>query len=155
MSLVVEQTLPYTQTQLRLDDPKRWSRLFPLMRPSIKAVEAANGQTVVLDTALTNSKDVLIAAVGSAGNFSSKILSESHLAAFTIEQYGRPAISAEEIAETLNKYGFPMENGVIVVRESSREDLRVAQGVAELSVVGELRLDHIISLLLATKPKVK
>ena len=155
MSLVVEQTLPYTKAQLKLDDPKRWTRLFPLMRPSIKAVETASGQTVVVDTALITSKDVLIVAIGSAGNFSSKILSESHLAAFTVEEHGRPAISAEEIAETLKNSGFPTENGVVVVRASSREDLRAAQGVAELSVVGELKLDHILSLLLASKSEVK
>jgi hypothetical protein len=155
MSLVVEQTLPYTYAQLKLDDPKRWSRLFPLMRPSIKAVETASGQTVLVDTALANSKDVLLAAIGSAGNLSSKILSESHLAAFTTEQYERPAILAEEITETLRKSGFPTENGVIIIRAGSKEDLRVAQGVAELSVVGELTLDHILSLLLATKPEVK
>jgi dihydroxyacetone kinase len=155
MSLVVEQTLPYSKAQLKLGDPKRWSRLFPLMRPSIKAVETASGQTVVVDTALANSKDVLIAAIGNAGNFSSKILSESHLAAFTIEQYGRQAISAEEIAETLQKSGFPTENGVVVVRVGSKEDLRVAHFVVELSVDGELKLDHILSLLLATKPEVK
>jgi dihydroxyacetone kinase len=155
MSLVVEQTLPYTHVQLKLDDPKRWSQLFPLMRPSIKAVETASGQKLLVDTALANSKDVLVAAIGSAGNLSSKILSESHLAAFTTEQYESPAISADEITETLRKSGFPTENGVIIVRAGSKEDLRVAQGVAELSVIGELTLDHILSLLLATKPGVK
>jgi hypothetical protein len=155
MSLVVEQTLPYTHAQLKLDDPKRWSRLFPLMRPSIKAVETASGQTLLVDTALANSNDVLVAVIGSAGDLSSKILSESHLAAFTTEQSESPAILAEEITETLRNNGFPTENGVIIVRAGSKQDLRVAQGVAELSVVGELRLDHILSLLLATKPEVK
>jgi hypothetical protein len=155
MSLVVEQTLPYTHAQLKLADPKRWSRLFPLIRPSIKAVETASGQTLLVDTALANSRDVLVAAIGSAGNLSSKILSESHLAAFTTEQCESPAILAEEITETLRNSGLPTENGVVILRAGSREDLRVAQGVAELSVVGELTLDHILSILLATKPEVK
>ena len=155
MSLVVEQTLPFSKAQLKLNDPKRWIQLFPLMRPSLKAVETAGGQTILVDTTLAKSKDVLTAAIGSAGNLSSKILSESHLAAFTTEQYESTAILAEDIAETLKNSGFPTENGVIVIRAGSKEDLRVSQGVAELSVDGELTLDHILSLLLATKPEVK
>jgi hypothetical protein len=97
MSVVVEQILPYTTTELKLEDPKRWSRLFPLIRPSIKAVETANGQTIVIDTALTGSKNVLIVAIGSVGNFSSKILSESHLAAFATRQSEQSTISTEDI----------------------------------------------------------
>lgn len=155
MSLIVEQTLPYNSSQLQLEDSKRWSRLFPLIRPSIKTIEAVNGQVVAVDTALANSKNVLIAAVGSVGNFSSKILSESHLAAFTTEQNGKPAMSGGEIAKVLKDASFPVENGVVVVRAALRQDLTKSEGVAELSVSGELKLDHMLSLLLATKPEVK
>lgn len=155
MSLIVEQTLPYNSSQLQLEDPKRWSRLFPLMRPSIKTIEVDNGQVIVVDTALANSKNVLIAAVGSVGNFSSKILSESHLAAFTIEQNGRPTISADKIAKVLKDASFPVENGVVVVRAASTQDLRRREGVAELSVSGELKLDHVLSLLSAANPEIK
>ncbi|CZR62493.1 uncharacterized protein PAC_12390 [Phialocephala subalpina] len=157
MSLVVEPTRPYTHQQLQLDDPKRWSRLFPLMRPSIKTVETSDGQTIVLDPTLAKSKDVLITAIGSAGNFSSKILSESHLAAFTTGQFGRPVVSASEIAKILKENGFPTENGLIVVRSSLKQDLEVQaeSKVLEFAVVGELKLDHILSLLFATKPEVK
>ncbi|KAE8444002.1 hypothetical protein EG329_001131 [Mollisiaceae sp. DMI_Dod_QoI] len=157
MSVVVKPTVPYSHEELQLDDPKRWSRLFPLMRPSIKTVETSNGQTIVVDPSLSDSKDVLIAAIGSVGNFSSKILSESHLVAFTTEHFGRPVVSAEEIAKTLKNEGFPTENGLIVVRSSSKQDLeaRPESKVLEFAVVGELKLDHILSLLLATRPEVK
>jgi hypothetical protein len=155
MSLVVEQTLPYNSSQLQLEDPKRWSRLFPLMRPSIKVVEAGDGQVVVLDTTLANSNSVLIAAISSTGNFSSKILSESHLSAFTTEQFGTSKISAEAITKVLKDASFPVENGVIVIRAASKQDLRKVPGIAELSVTGELKLDHVLSLLLATKTEVK
>jgi len=154
MFLVVEQTIPYSDSQLKLDDPKRWSRLFPLMRPSIKVVETTRGQTVVIDTTLANGKDVLIAAVGSIGNFSSKILSESHLAAFTVEQ-SEKNVSAQEMAEALKDSGFPVENGVVVIRAGQKQSLSSASGILEFTVDGELKLDHALSLLLAAKPKVK
>ncbi|KAH7314174.1 dhal domain-containing protein [Rhexocercosporidium sp. MPI-PUGE-AT-0058] len=154
MSLIVEQTIPYSNSQLQLEDPKRWSRLFPLLRPSIKVVETSGGQTVVIDTALANSKDVLIAAVGSIGNFSSKILSESHLAAFTVAENGKD-ISAQDLVKALKDSGFPVENGVLVVRAGRKQDLKSTSGVSELTVEGELKLDHALSLLLVAKPEVK
>jgi len=155
MSIVVEQTLPYTHSQLQLEDPKRWSRLFPLMRPSIKTAEIGNGQTVVLDTALDMTKNVLIAAIGSVGNFSSKILSESNVAAFTSEPFGQGTTSAEDIAKVLKQSGFPTENGVIVVRGGSRQDLKASSGLVEVAVIGELKFDHILSLLASANPETK
>jgi hypothetical protein len=155
MSVVVEQILPYTTTELKLEDPKRWSRLFPLIRPSIKAVETANGQTIVIDTALTGSKNVLIVAIGSVGNFSSKILSESHLAAFATRQSEQSTISTEDIHTILKDSGFSVQNGVVVVRSSTKQNLRTSRGIVELSVQGELKLDHVLSLLSAVKSEIK
>ena len=156
MSLVVEQTLPYTTTELKLEDPKRWSRLFPLIRPSVKTVEASNGQALVfIDTALTGSKNVLFTTVGTVGKFPSKILSESHLAAFTTEQSGQSNISAEEIQTILKDNGFPIHNGVVVVRSGSKQNLRTSHKVVELSLQGELKFNHVLSLLSAMKPEIK
>jgi dihydroxyacetone kinase len=155
MSVVVEQILPYTTTELKLEDPKRWSRLFTLIRPSIKAVETANGQTIVIDTALTGSKNVLIVAIGSVGNFSSKILSESHLAAFATRQSEQSTISTEDIHTILKDSGFSVQNGVVVVRSSTKQNLRTSRGIVELSVQGELKLDHVLSLLSAVKSEIK
>lgn len=156
MSLIVEQTLPYTSAELQLHDPKRWSRLFPLIRPSIKAVELASGHTVAVDTSLTKSKDVLLVAVGSAGNFSSKILSESHLALFTTENVGAHSISLNEIVNFLRKSGFPVENGVVIIRSSLMLGLRaVSERAIDVSVVGELKLDHVLSLLSASNAETR
>jgi hypothetical protein len=155
MSIVVEQTLPYTSSELQLEDPKRWSRLFPLMRPSIKVLEIGNRQTVVVDTALANSKNVLSAAIGSVGNFSSKILSESHVAAFTSEPFARGIATAKDISKALKDSGFPTKNGVVVIRASSKQDLKVTCGLLEVSIIGELKFDHILSLLASVKPEIK
>ena len=155
MSVVVEQTLPYTTTELKLEDPKRWSRLFPLIRPSIKTVETVNGQSVIVDTALTGSRNVLIVAIGSVGNFSCKILSESHLAAFTTEKSEQSTISVEDIHTILKDSGFPVQNGVLVVRSSTKQNLTSSRGIVELSVRGELKLDHVLSLLSAVKSEIK
>ncbi|KAH6716797.1 dhal domain-containing protein [Leptodontidium sp. MPI-SDFR-AT-0119] len=154
MSLIVEQTIPYNNSQLQLEDPKRWSRLFPLMRPSTKVVETTSGQAVVIDTALASSKDVLITAVGNIGNFSSKILSESHLAAFTVEEHGK-AVSTRELAKVLKDSGFSTENGIVVIRAGTSEEFILVSRVLELVVEGGLKLDHVLSLLQAAKPEVK
>ncbi|EKD15396.1 uncharacterized protein L3040_001763 [Drepanopeziza brunnea f. sp. 'multigermtubi'] len=155
MSIVVEQTLPYSSAQLQLEDPTRWSRLLPLIRPSVKSIETANGQTVLVDTALASSENVLVAVVGRVGNFSSKILSESHLvAAFTVEQREK-GISARDLARALEESGFPTENGVVVLRAGGAQDLTMAAGVIELTLDGVLKLDHILSLFAAAKPNVK
>jgi hypothetical protein len=148
MALVVEQTLPYSVATLHLEDSNRWSRLFPLIRPSVKAIELPGGQTLVVDTALVNSKDVLIAVVGRIGSLSNRILSDS-LAAFAIAS-DESTVTAGEIEKLLHESGFPTENGVVVVRTGSEQNLRQASDKAvEVTVAGELKLDHVLSLLLS------
>jgi dihydroxyacetone kinase len=151
MSLVVEQTLPYSKSELKLEDPKRWSRLFPLMRPSIKAIETSSGHTLVVDTAHANTKNALIVAIVSGGNFSSKILSESNLAAFSTEQ----SILAETILKTLKDSGFFVENGVVVVKAAAKQGLRKFPGGVEVGVLRELQVDHVLSLLAAANADTK
>ncbi|KAL2061661.1 hypothetical protein VTL71DRAFT_7038 [Oculimacula yallundae] len=154
MSLIVEQTIPYSNSQLQLEDSKRWSRLLPLMRPSVKVVETRNGQIVMIDTLLAKSTEVLVASVGRIGNVSSKLLAGSHLAAFTVEQ-NEQEVSAADLAKVLEDSGFPTGNGVVVVRSGKKQDLNSASGVLELTVEGELKLDHILSLLQAVKSEAK
>lgn len=126
------------------------------MRPSIKIVETSDGQVVVIDTALSKSQDVLLAAVGNVGNFSSKILSESHLAAFSVGQSGASVVSAEELGKILRESGFHVEKGLVLVRSGSQEgEIRSDNHVLEVSVQGELELDHILSLLLVSEHDVK
>lgn len=155
MALVVEQTLPYSASALHLEDPSRWSRLFPLIRPSVKAVELQDGNTVVVDTALVDSKDVLIAVVGRLGHLSNRILSDS-LAAFAVAKDEESAVKAEEIEKLLYASGFKAQSGVVVVRTGSKQILRqVSDKAVEVTVSGELKLDHVLSLLLSTNKETK
>ncbi|TVY83771.1 Dihydroxyacetone kinase [Lachnellula suecica] len=150
MSIVVEQTLPYTSSQLQFEDPKRWSRLLPLMRPTIKAVEITNGQIVMLDTALAESKNVLIAAIGSVGNISSKILSESNVAVFTTEPLSGKTTRAEDLIEVLKHHNFPIGNGVIVVQGTATQGLGISEGLVSV----QLKFDHTLSLLAAVNSEI-
>lgn len=150
MALVVEQTLPYSASALHLEDPNRWSRLFPLIRPSVKAVELSSGQTVVVDTALVNSKEVLIAVVGRLGHLSNRILSDS-LAAFAVAQQDWDALKAKDIEKVLYESGFNAESGVVVVRTGAEQSVReVSSKAVEVTVSGELKLDHALSLLFSS-----
>lgn len=153
MALVVEPTLPYSRDQLQLGDPKRWSRLLPLMRPSLRIVETSSNGTLILDTDLTASQNVLLAAVGSAGNFSSRILSDSHLAAFTTQQKEEPNLAAKEIQDILGSNGFPVKNGIVVVKSGSKQTVERQPKLLELELTRELELDHVLSLLSAAKPE--
>ena len=85
MAVVVEQTIPFPASDLDLDNPGRWNKLFPLIRPSVKAIQTTKGQTVLIDTAAHNDKHVRVIAVGTAGNFSSKLLSDRHVSGIVTE----------------------------------------------------------------------
>jgi hypothetical protein len=155
MSLVVEPTHAYNSSQLNLEDPKRWSRLFPLIRPSVKAIDLEDGGTIVADTKLIDTKNVLVAVIGTAGNFSSKILSAPHIAAFATEPFGAKSMSAKDVVAALKEQGFHTDNGTVVLRASTKQDLAVSSGLVEVSVIGELKLDHILYLLGAVEIEVK
>ncbi|KIN08418.1 hypothetical protein OIDMADRAFT_140806 [Oidiodendron maius Zn] len=155
MALVVEQTLPYSASALHLEDPKRWSRLFDLIRPSVTVVELSSGEPVVIDTALINSNDVAIAVVGRQGHLSNRVLSHS-FAAFTVAQDQELAVRSGEIVELLHESGFNTECGVIVVRTGAKQNLRhVSEQTLEVTLPGELKLDHVLSLLLSSNRETK
>lgn len=155
MALVVEQTLPYSASALHLEDPKRWSRLFHLIRPSVTVVELSSGEPVVIDTALINSNDVAIAVVGRQGHLSNRVLSHS-FAAFAVAQDQESAVRSGEIVELLHERGFNTERGVIVVRTGAKQNLRhVSEQTLEVTLPGELKLDHVLSLLLSSNRETK
>jgi hypothetical protein len=43
----------------------------------------------------------------------------------------------------------------VVLRSTTNQNLRASRGIIEFSVEGELKLDHILSLLSAVKPEIK
>jgi hypothetical protein len=155
MSLIVEPTHAYTCSHLKLDDPNRWSRLFPLIRPSVKVIDIQSNRTLVVDTKLAGSKSVLVAVIGTASNFSSKILNAQHVAACASEPFGSESISAKEIVTALKSQGLPTGNGTVVLRASTKQNLIASSGLVEVSVIGELKLDHILSLLSVVEVEVK
>lgn len=156
MSIVVEQTLPYTRSELNLDDKQRWSSLFPLIRPSVQSVQLRSGDTALLDTSLIESKNVLLAALGKQGSFSSRILNNSHLTLFSTEETGKSCVSTEDIYEILRKNGHPTANGLVVIRIDSKQEIRViSDNALEVMVFGELEFDHVLSLLSSSSLKTR
>ena len=122
------------------------------MRPSVKVVDIPSGQPILIDTALANSRNVLIAAIGRKGNLSSKALSESHLAAFSIEQFELQqakddTVLASDIVKVLKENGFPTANGVVVVRAARKLEVRNFDGGLEVDLDNKTKLDHVLSLL--------
>ena len=155
MALIVEQALPYSASALHLEDSQRWSRLFPLIRPSVKAVELSSGQAVVIDTALVDSNDVLIAVVGRLGHLSNRVLSDS-FAAFAVAQDQQAALGSGHIEKLLYESGFNTECGIVVARTGAKQNLRhVSERTLEVTLPGELKLDHVLSLLLSSNEETK
>ncbi|KAI9821303.1 MAG: Dihydroxyacetone kinase 2 [Pycnora praestabilis] len=156
MGVVVEQTIPFSNSQLNLDDPERWTRLFPLIRPSVITVRGAKSHAILVDKSLLNSKNVKIAAVVSSGNFSSKLLSEKGVIAFTAEKPRTREVTTQDIMEALKANGMDFTTGLVVVRASDERKMEVlGDEVVEVDVEGELELDHILSLLSVANAETK
>lgn len=148
MAVVVEQTIPFPTSSLDLHNEKRWNTLFPLIRPTVKAVKAGKGQTVLVDQAVAKSKLVHIAAVGSAGNFSSKLLDDRNVAAIVTDQPGSGSLGAHDIVQALESAGASDEQRVVVVRAGKKRRVEVSDGgILEVESEGELEADHILHLL--------
>lgn len=161
MALVVEPTLPYSPSQLELDDPSRWSRLYPLIRPSLRSFTNEIGQPILVDTASSKSPNVHIAAIGNAGNLSSKILSGPGVTAFATQPFGKESdLTAEDVIKAMRSGGVEIEKGLVILRVSNGQQMNshvLNQHVSylELFVRGESKMDHVLSLLLAAKPEIR
>lgn len=153
MSVIVEQTIPWSPEALDLTNPKRWTTLFPLIRPSVVPVTTSKGQTILLNRALSNSPHIQIAAIGRSGNFSSKFLSDSHIAAIITETSGAGLLTAQDIRHTLEQNGIKIGQGLIVLRAGKERQVSGPENdVVEVETEGELEFDHLLSLLeLATE----
>lgn len=149
MAVVVEQTLPFPPASLDLTSSTRWNTLFPLLRPTIAPIQTSKGQTLLVDTSKARQNPLHIIAIGSAGNFSSKLLDEKHITAIVTESSGGAGIlTAQDIPHALQAAGIELGNGVVVVRCGKERKLDVHEpGVIEVISAGELEADHIMSLL--------
>lgn len=156
MAVVVAQTAPFSDSQLELDNPERWHKLLPLIRPSVKSVKSTREQSVLVDTSSANNENVRIAAIGSLGNFSSKLLSEKGVSAIIIEKTGNVGLGAGEIGQVLTANGVTLPNGLVVLRVTGgrKMDMHGADTV-EVGLREELELDHVLSLLRAMNKELK
>ena len=148
MAVVVEQTVPYSPQTLDLENISRWNNLFPLIRPTVKAVQTPKGQSILIDEALAKSKYVRIAAVGSLGNFSSKLLDERNVTAIVTERAGGGILTAQDVQHAIYTKGIGEEQGVVVVRCGNQRRVEVhGSDLVEVQTEGELELDHVLHVL--------
>lgn len=156
MAVVVEQTIPFPDKDLDLENPSRWNKLFPLIRPSVKTVQTAKGQTILVDQAQADSNHVRIAAVGTLGNFSSKLLSDKHVTAVVTEQRGAGLLTAKDIAHAIQTSGHANFPGLVVVRSGRKRRVGVHEAdLVEAEVNGDLELDHVLHMLGAASESTK
>ncbi|KAK4552281.1 hypothetical protein LTR86_010451 [Recurvomyces mirabilis] len=148
MAIVVEQTIPFFSSSLDLHSERRWTDLLPLVRPTIKAVRTPKGQNILIDEALVNSKFVHIAAVGSLGGFSSKLLDDRNVAAIVTERSGAGLLTPEDIHHTLQSAGVEGGKGLIIAKIGKKSSVEHhGPHVLEVETKSELALDHILHLL--------
>lgn len=148
MAVVVEQTTPFPASSLDLQNPHRWNDLYPLIRPTVKQVQTAKGQHILVDQALAKSKHVNIAVIGSLGNFSSKLLDEKNVTAIVTEKTGAGVLTIQDIKHALHTVGAAEERGLVIVRTGKSRNVQVhGSDVVEVEAVGELETDHLLHLL--------
>lgn len=151
MAVVVEQTLPFNSQTLDLQNGTRWGRLFPLIRPNFKAARTSKGHNTLVNEASTGSKTVRIAAVGSAGNFSSKLLDDRNIAAIVTETSESDTLTADAIKQELQTR-FGSEQGIVVVRRGKKGSVKISgEELVEVETESELQQDHILHLLCHAK----
>ena len=148
MAVVVEQTIPFAKEQLDAENPTRWNTLYPLIRPSIKAIKTTAGQTVLVDQTLANDKFVRVVVVGKAGNFSSKLLSDKHITAVVTGSDNGNAPSNKELAKAIDEAGHRQQAGVVILRLGKQRKLtRIEEDLVEVELESDLEVDHLIHLL--------
>jgi len=148
MAVVVEQTIPFPASSLDLQNSHRWNKLFPLIRPTVQTVRTAKGQNILVDTALAKSRVVQIAAVGSLGNFSSKLLDDRQVTAIVTEQSGAGLLTAQDVQHAMQTAGAAQEQGVVIVRAGKQRRVEMhGHDLIEVESQGELEQDHLLHLL--------
>lgn len=148
MAVVVEQTLPFSSNALDLENASRWTTLFPLIRPSVKAVTTTKGQKILVDTALASSKFVHIVAFGKPGSLSSKLLDDKHITAIVTETTGAGILTAPDLPHVLQTAGIEVAQGIVVVKAGKKRGIQShTPDVLEITTEGELECDHVLHLL--------
>lgn len=148
MAIVVEQTIPFSSASLDLENPQRWNTLLPLIRPAVKTIRAAKGQTILVDSALAERRLVHIVAVGSFGNFSSKLLDDRNVTAIVTDQKGIEFVTARDIQHAMQFEKAAGDHGLVIVRAGRKRNVELHDhDIVEIETQGELELDHVLHLL--------
>lgn len=148
MAVVVEQTIPFSQSSLDLENPSRWNDLLPLIRPTVKAVRTPKGQNILVDEALAKSKYLRVAAIGTPGNFSSKLLDDRNVTAIVTERSGAGILTVQDIQHAINSSGVGQDQGLIVVRSAKKRRVEAhGSDLLEIDTESELQQDHVLHLL--------
>ncbi|CAD0114563.1 unnamed protein product [Aureobasidium uvarum] len=151
MAVVVEQTIPFAREQLDTENTTRWNTLYPLIRPSIKALKTKSGQTVLVDQTLADDKFVRVVVIGKAGNFSSKLLSDKHITAVVTDCESGSECSSKDLVKAINEAGHQQQAGIVILRSGQQRSLtRVEDELVEVGLADDLDVDHLIHLLGAT-----
>jgi hypothetical protein len=148
MAVVVEQVNPFSAETLQFDHANRWISLFPLIRPSIKAVQTTQGQNILVDTNKSSGDHVHIVAVESPGHFSSKLLENKRVTAIVTSKPGLGLLHPTHLPHALRSAGIEVSQGIVVVRAGETLQIHVHQpDVMEIETGNELEQDHVLQLL--------
>jgi len=149
MAVVVEQTIPFSEQSLDLRNTNRWNELLPLIRRSMKSIQTAKGQQILVNQNIVDSKFCNTVAITTPGNFSSKLLDGSNVAAIVTEDPGREGLTARDIKEALQEVGATEHQALVVVRSGKSQELKasVSDNSLDVQVNGELEYDHLLFLL--------
>ena len=146
MALVTSPTLPWSAEQLDLHNPARWKTICPLLRPSVVAVRAAKGQTVLVDKAITSGHHVEIALIGPASSIPSYFAPGRSIAAIVTETAGAGVLTGEDVHHVLVSNGIKCEHGVVVLRLGRESKVHLSKdGLLEVDVRDELEFDHALA----------
>ncbi|KAK0289156.1 hypothetical protein LTR54_011708 [Friedmanniomyces endolithicus] len=148
MAVVVEQTIPFSEPSLDLHNSQRWNQLLPLIRPSLKVVRTPKDHALLVDVALAKSTFVHIAAVGTTGAFSSKLLDDRNVTAIVTGQTGAGLPTPLDIRDAMRSAGAVKDQAVVVARAGRKRRVEMhGKDLVEVEAGGELELDHILRLL--------
>lgn len=167
MTLVVDPTLPFTSSELFLNNHLRWARLLPLVNPSfIEAKKAATNDYTVLINGLRAEcgNRVSITVIVPSDSISIKVLQDSNsLAAITVVRGDIDAGAVvEDVIESLVSSSMERSSkGEIVVlsitSQKNNVQTRTSHGspVLLVSVENQLQFDQVLSLLSVTTKETK
>lgn len=149
MAVVVEQTIPFPTPSLDLLNTNRWNGLLPLVRRGIKHVQTSKGHQLLVNQSIIDSKFCNTVAITTLGNFSTKLLDGSKVAAIVTEEPGKEGLTSRDIKHALQEFGATEHQALVVVRSGKSRNLKacVEDKSIDVEVNGELEYDHLLFLL--------